>query len=270
MNNQLTIRLDDFEGPLDLLLHLIRTNQMDIYDIPIVEITDQYLSFLHAQEKLLLDVAGEYLVMATTLLRIKSRYLLPNPKPDIDEETGEEVFVDPRAELINQLLEYKRYQEAANDLRGRESDRSLNFTRDTASLPEDIELTLVEPGVELIDLQKAFIRLLKRRESGKQIKTKINNDVYTIGEQMNKIKNRIQTLAIDKSFSFEELIFIDDKVNVDEAVTTFLAVLELAKYHQIHIEQSDDKNDILISRGDQFDSNQVVDQISAEGDFTNE
>lgn len=265
MNNQLTIRLDDFEGPLDLLLHLIKTNQMDIYDIPIVEITDQYLAFLHAQEQLLLDVAGEYLVMATTLLRIKSRYLLPNPKPEIDQETGEEIFVDPRADLINQLLEYKRYQEAASELRSRESNRSLNYTRDSASLPEDIELTLLEPGIELIDLQKAFLRLLKRKETGQQLKTRINTDSYTIGDQMFKIKDQIKSLSDGQSINFEDLIFADNQISIDEAVTTFLAILELAKYHQILIDQ-DKNSDILIFKGQEFDTDQKIDESDFEDD----
>jgi segregation and condensation protein A len=117
------VKLDAFEGPLDLLLHLIKKEELDIYDIPIARVTRQYLEYLEMMRMLDLDVAGEFIVMASDLMRIKARMLLPKPEEQEEEEA------DPRAELVRRLLEYKKYKEVARDLKGRESDRLVLFTR---------------------------------------------------------------------------------------------------------------------------------------------
>jgi segregation and condensation protein A len=128
MTMALTLVLNDFSGPLDLLWHLIRTNEVDIYDIPIAEITTQYLDYLHQMQDLALDVAGDYFVMAANLMVLKSRLLLPQPEP---ETTAPDEPTDPRADLVAQLLTYQVYQEAAKDLKQREAKRARAFAKPT-------------------------------------------------------------------------------------------------------------------------------------------
>ncbi|WP_225351704.1 segregation and condensation protein A, partial [Loigolactobacillus coryniformis] len=123
----LTVKLPEFEGPLDLLLHLIKDSEMNIYDIPIVAITSQYLDYLHSLQQVQLEVAGDYFVMAATLMRIKSQWLLPQPEePLLDEDVNSE---DPRDELVAQLLTYQAYKEAAADLQNREQERKDYFSK---------------------------------------------------------------------------------------------------------------------------------------------
>ena len=169
MAEEVTYHLDEFDGPLDLLLHLIKVNEMDILDIPIVAITEQYLDFLHQAEERNLDIAGEFLVMAATLMSIKSTYLIPkNEELTYDQDLAEFVYEeDPREALMAQLLEYQRYQQAADDLREREEGRQLQFSRAPMAIPEDIEVAPLPEGLGLFDLQLAFnqmslIVLLKR------------------------------------------------------------------------------------------------------------
>jgi segregation and condensation protein A len=149
------IKLDRFEGPLDLLLHLIKKEEIDIYDIPIAHITQQYLSYIEMMQMLDLDVAGEFLVMAATLMRIKARMLLPASPVEEEEEE------DPRQELVRRLLEYKRFKEVAESLRGREDDRRLVFERGFSELvPENEDVELEE--TTLFDLLDAFRQALAR------------------------------------------------------------------------------------------------------------
>ncbi|MCM0599336.1 segregation and condensation protein A [Periweissella fabalis] len=240
MNNELQIKLTDFEGPLDLLLHLIKSSEMDIYDIPIVAITEQYMDFLH-QDKLALDIAGEYLVMAASLMQIKSRYLLPN-RPTIDLETGDEIYEDPRQGLVEQLLEYRRYQEAALSLRTREEARQQQFTRAPALMPTDLDVNIVAPGVDLDALQTAFNNMIARQQIAKPVSTTIQKETYTISEKWQVIKHKLSVNPYGVLFT--ELFTLDS--NPDEYVTTFLAILEMAKHQELLIEQPKMNDELLI------------------------
>ncbi|CAH0416081.1 segregation/condensation protein A [Periweissella fabaria] len=240
MNNELQIKLTDFEGPLDLLLHLIKSSEMDIYDIPIVTITEQYMDFLH-QDKLALDIAGEYLVMAASLMKIKSRYLLPS-RPTIDLETGDEIYEDPRQGLVDQLIEYRRYQEAAQTLRVREEARQQQFTRAPALMPTNLDVNIVAPGVDLDALQAAFNHMIKRQQIAKPVITTIHKEIYTIAEKRQSIKQRLKVSSA--GIPFMELFTADS--NMDEYVTTFLAILEMAKYHELLIHQLSMADELVI------------------------
>lgn len=240
MNNELQIKLTDFEGPLDLLLHLIKSSEMDIYDIPIVAITEQYMDFLH-QDKLALDLAGEYLVMAASLMQIKSRYLLPS-RPTIDLETGDEVYEDPRQGLVNQLLEYRRYQDAAQTLRVREEARQQQFTRAPAMLPSDLDVNIVAPGIDLTALQTAFSKMLARQQAIKPIFTTVQKETFTIAEKRQSIRQRLK--AQPDGVAFTALFTADS--NTDEYVTTFLAILEMAKHQELLIQQLNMEDELII------------------------
>ncbi len=177
MNNY-KVRLDIFEGPLDLLLYLIKKEELDIYDIPITRITEQYLETLNLMELLDLDIAGEILVMAATLMQIKSKMLLP---PDPSGETPEEL--DPRAELVRQLLEYKAFKEAAENLRGFEGKRSEIFTRfGVEPESEGDDSPFLE--VSLFDLISAFSLVLKNLP--KSDFHEVEKDEFTVAERCMK------------------------------------------------------------------------------------
>ena len=143
------IKIDAFEGPLDLLLHLINRLEIDIYDIPVAEITEQYVAYIHTMKELELDVASEYLVMAATLLAIKSKMLLPKHEDEWDEEEEEFLYEeDPRDELVMQLLEYKKYKEAAGEFKNLEAERELILTK----TPIDLSPYSTETSAEKADL----------------------------------------------------------------------------------------------------------------------
>ena len=133
-NVQYNVKIDAFEGPLDLLLHLINRYEIDIYDIPVAQITEQYMAYIHAMQELQLDIASEYLVMAATLLAIKSKMLLPKHEEEILDESVELSENDPREELMQRLLEYKKYKEAAQALKKKEEERALLFTNPPSDL----------------------------------------------------------------------------------------------------------------------------------------
>lgn len=217
------IKLDVFEGPLDLLLYLIRKNEVDIYNIPIAIITEQYLQHIEAMKALNLDVAGEYLVMASTLLLIKSKMLLP-----VDEnEEGEPVEGDdPREPLIRQLLEYQAFKEAALNLAQRPLLGRDTFKRDYAIEelePKEEEEEFVELGV--FDLIEAFRRILSTLK--KEDIMEIDVERISLADRINEIMERLQA---QKDLTFEELL---DTKSRKQIIYTLLAVLELVKLRVI-------------------------------------
>lgn len=223
----LDLHLDNFEGPLDLLLHLIRKNEMDICDIRIAEITDQYLAVIESMQQLNLDVAGEFVVMAATLIHIKSKMLLPEP----DEEDFEDEELDPRAELVRRLLEYQKYKEAATELDRRPLHGRDVFTRPPAPAAgeEADEAEFIEVG--LFDLVEALRDLLKTAPQG---------SVHEIGFEQISITERInhvlQEVATRGSLAFSEL-FSANPLRSD-IVATFLAMLELVKMRTVRLMQN--------------------------------
>ncbi|KRN97027.1 segregation and condensation protein A [Furfurilactobacillus siliginis] len=251
--NQPTIKIADFEGPLDLLLHLIRSSEMDIYDIQISAITGQYLSFLHQMKTMKLDVAGEYLVMAATLMTIKSRMLLPRPEPVTDEE---EDAVDPREELVAQLLEYRRYQQAAGELRDKEQDRKQQFTRAAMTVPDDVQLATLAPGLTTGDLQKALANMLKHRLKSVPVSRTVNTETFSIREQMHVVLSQLSQVPCD----FESLF--SKQPSTDEVVTTFLALLELAKLNAVVFSQAAVDEPIMVQAGPKTEADLAQDELA--------
>jgi segregation and condensation protein A len=229
------IRLDIFEGPLDLLLYLIKEEELNIYDIPITRITEQYLEYLSMMELLDLEIAGEFLVMAATLMQIKSKMLLPP-----DPETVETEEADPRAELVRRLLEYKAYKEAAEKLRDFETNRSGIFTRFNVE-PELDGDDSPFCDASLFDLISAFSKVLKGlpNESFHQVM----KDEYTVAEKVHEIFHR---LAKEPKIYFSALF--KGAKNKFEVITTFLAILELIRLKEILAHQGDHFGEIEISR----------------------
>ena len=222
------IKIEQFEGPLDLLLHLIKKNEMDIANIQISQITDQYLAILDAMKTLNLDVAGEFLVMAATLLHIKSRMLLP--VSDEDEETEDEEE-DPRAELVRRLLEYKKYKEAAENLDARPLLGRDQFAR-TGNDPELEHVS--DAGFDVIglfDLVEAFKKVLA--ECADDEFHEIDMDRLSITDRINTI---LATLQDRGGVTFREMF--SEKPDRHEVVVTFLAMLELVKMHLVKLMQN--------------------------------
>lgn len=221
------VDLPDFNGPLDLLLYLIQKDEIDVYDIPIARITEQFLAYLEIIQALSLDTAGDFLVMAATLLRIKARLLLPTPPQD--EEIDEE---DPRAELVRRLLEYKRYKEMAASLQALERDRSqlhlrqqrYPFLRENAEPPQ-LRLGMFEL---LSALSEVFDRV------SKELVHNVVREVFTVADKVRLIRRR---LAEERTVRFDDL-FRDDAIKM-EVVVTFIAILELAKRNLVRIVQTE-------------------------------
>ncbi|WP_027093699.1 segregation and condensation protein A [Cohnella thermotolerans] len=242
-------KLETFEGPLDLLLHLIDKAEIDIQDISISEITDQYMSYLDAMQELELDVTSEFLVMAATLLSMKSRQLLPKP-PVTDEPwvTVEEEGEDPREELIRKLLEYRKYKAIASQLREQEYERSLVFTRDPADLAPfvpDIPRNPVE-GLHVADLVRAF-RKAMRRVAGRNRIAAIQRDEISIKDRIRDIIDALKARASDGDGKVLFSQLIGDQMDRQEVVVTFLAVLELMKRRIVSCYQNRLFDEIVLS-----------------------
>ncbi len=232
------IKLPVFEGPLDLLLFLIRKNELDIYDIPIESVTRQYIDALRAMQQLDLDVAGEFFVMAATLMEIKSRLLLPKGQHAIDPN-AEEDEMDPRWELVHQLLQYKKFKEAAAALGSMATDRQnlldrLVSARDTNSLDRPLK------AVGRIELWDAFNFVL-RRLAEKLVVGEIHDEQVTVADQMSWLLDRIR---VERSFIFSQLF--TGPVTLRRLVATFLAVLELTRLKQLRLSQVEAFADIQI------------------------
>jgi segregation and condensation protein A len=230
------VKLEQFEGPLDLLLFLIKKNELDICDIPIALITKQYLEYLNLMKELNLEVAGEFLVMASTLIQIKSSLLLPGTPEDADSEESE----DPRTELIRRLQEYSRYKEAALQLSERRQLGRDFFAR-TFSTPEmqPPEETDDPLELDLYDLIEAFRRIVIR--APKKSFHEVSAESISIAERINEILSILQdrdTLAFDDLF--------EDASDSDYVVATFLALLELCKIKMIKIRQNSQFGSIWI------------------------
>lgn len=245
--NELTIQLESFEGPLDLLLHLIKELKVDIFDIPMVEITNQYFHYLQTMQELRLDIAGDYLLMAATLLEIKSRMLLPKKEIEIEDDFYEE-GEDPREELINQLLEYKRIQEAAKVLKEMENERGDFFTKLPADLDSYRQSIPLSPGEvsseDLISaLQKMYQKLLRK----KLLSARLNQEESSVDQTMVDILDKFDQLKKAKhaTIPFTDFYEVATRAHI---VTTFLAMLELVREKKIYFIQDVMYGDILLKR----------------------
>lgn len=220
-------KLDIFEGPLDLLLFLIKEQKMDIYDIPIVEITRQYMAYLDLMSEMNLDIAGEYLIMAAELTRIKSKTLLPR-SPDEEEEESE--GEDPRDLLVQRLLEYQRFKEAAFELRRKEYDRQQVFTRRGALMPEGEE-EFAPGGANVFDLLVAFQKFVQAKPLKEEYELKV-----TTLSVADRLDNILEILNSSESVTFESMFTVLN--TKQEMIVTFLAVLELIRLKLVRVEQA--------------------------------
>lgn len=252
---QYNVKIDAFEGPLDLLLHLINHLEIDIYDIPMAEITEQYLNYIHTMKELQLDVASEFLVMAATLLAIKSKMLLPVHDSEVlEEDLLLETEEDPREELVEQLIEYRKYKEVAEEFKTLEKERGLIFTKppsDMAEYAKDVELE--QPAslhVSLYDMIGALQKLLRRKKLQKPMLTKITRQEIPIEQRMNDIMHKLKKTT--HRMRFDDLFPVSNKEYI---VVTFLAVLELMKRREITVIQEDNFADIFVSAVEGVDGN---------------
>jgi len=237
-NSPYKVTLGVFEGPLDLLLHLIREQEIDICDIPIAKVTEQYLAYLHLMGQLDLDIAGEWLVMAATLIEIKSRMLLP---PDAVREDSEEEQVDPRLELVERLIEYEKFKSAAEHFREREEERAKVFVRGDGDLDFDLKPILSLEDITAADLLAALQRILA--DVGEEDVTTVQRRKITVRMRMREIWRRLADGS--GKIAFGELF--DDAATRTEVVITFLALLELVGMRRVRVRQKTTFAPILIS-----------------------
>jgi segregation and condensation protein A len=240
------VKLEAFEGPFDLLFHLIEKNEIDIYNIPISDVTEQYIKYINQMKYLDMEVASEFLLMAATLLEIKSKMLLPNP---IEEQLEFDLQgMDPRRDLVIKLIEYKKYKNIAGFLKDREDTYGKSYFKSQEQLEEYINKDLVEKtelNLEEEILIKAVKRTLQRISKldmhRKKFFKELKRDMYTVEDKISLLKSKLDK---DKSLKFIDL-FNEDCCRL-EIVVTFLALLELLKLKAINIKQDDIFDDIYV------------------------
>lgn len=239
-----TITLDSFEGPFDLLYHLIEKSELDIYDIPIAEIAEQYIQYISHMEELDLEITSEFLLMAATLLEVKSKMLLPNIKVEGEQMEMEEV--DPREELIRRLIEYKKYKNAAEELKMRQEVYGKVFykPKEEIEISDEDDIKSLE-GLELSDLIKAFDNIIqkKSKENNKNKFHEIKREEISIEEAMNMILRKLENR---NQIKFEELF--QSRVTRSSIVTIFIAILELIKLKKIIIYQNNNFSNIKLRK----------------------
>lgn len=234
------IELEAFEGPMDLLLHLINDEKIDIYDIPINSITEKFLVYIEDMESLNLEVASDFLVMASTLIEIKSKMLLPKPKLDVDEEE-----IDPRSELVTRLIEYKKYKEVSVKLKELETVQSKVYykPKEEIEIVEDIVLEDMEMEV----LLRSISNIIKNRtkEEKHSIVDHIQREEYTVEGCMHTLRKDIEK---KEELSFTSLLSLN--TTREEIITYFLALLELVKIKLVTVKEDENLSDLIIKRRD--------------------
>ena len=241
MQTEYKIDLDTYNGPLDLLLYLIRREEVDIYDIPITKITNQYMAYLNKLQSIDIGLAGDFLVMASTLMYVKSQTLLPR-----SEITDEEDMEDPRLELVKQLLEYKRYKEATSTMTRLSEERSQRFSRPEERLIDDGKEDDEKLNLDDVDVWKLaqFFSGFMKQTLGDVIQ-KIVYDDTPVHVYMDKVLNR---LARASAVSLKELLY--ESQGRSELIGFFLALLELVRLKKIKLEQTQDFDEIQITAND--------------------
>ena len=253
-DNDYKVRLEIFEGPLDLLLYLIKKDEINIYDVSIERITSQYLRYMETFEALNIELAGEFMLMASNLIYLKSRELIPKDLQPPDMEAEED---DPRWELIRQLVEYKKFKDAAQFLGIRDSMGAEFFS----SAPETPDLTAPAEGmaqVGIFDLIRAFQKVLKRFEDAHTLR-EIVDDRWTVSD---KIDHLLETVPIGGRVKFEEMF--NAATSRSEVIVTFLAMLELMKLHFLEVEQSGVLGEIVVVRPADNKSNEMAAPLPSE------
>ncbi len=229
------VNINEFSGPLDLLLHLIKKSNIDIYDISLDEITTQYMDYIKKMEELNLDIASEYLVMASELLEYKSKSLLPKK-----EEEKDEYEEDFKEDLIKKLVDYSKYKEITETFKELENKRSNIYTKSPSNIKEYDDSLKYKEDASIEDLIEAFKKFLKRREMEKPLNTKITTKELSVADRIIKIRNLLKE---KKELRFEDLF---EKNTKEYIVVTFLSILEMSKNKEIKIEQYNNFDDIVI------------------------
>jgi len=232
MNQAYQVKIDAFEGPLDLLLHLIKQFEIDIYDIPMAEITKQYMDYIHTMQRLELNIASEYLVMAATLVAIKSEMLLP--KPEVDPDT-EEYMEDPREELMQRLIEYRKYKEAAVKLKKKEREANQIFTRPPVlhDQAQSSKPPIERGDISIYDMLGALGKMFERKKWNAPLDAKVERSEIPIEKRMEDILQTVKDS--EKGVAFDHLFPYPTKSHI---VVTFIAILELIKVNQIYCRQA--------------------------------
>ena len=230
------VKINEFEGPLDLLLHLIKESKVEIWDIKIEEIVEQYLRYIEAMKEMNLDVASSYLVMASELIELKSKMLLPRK----EEQQEAEEEIDPREALIQRLVEYQKYKEVTKEFKELEEKRKDIHTKLPESLMEyQEEDTIINSDLHVEDLMLALKKVLQRKELDKPLKTNVTTREISISERRKSIKN---ILRERKKVDFYELF---EETTREYIVVTFLTILEMAKKQELTIRQENNFDHIV-------------------------
>ncbi|MGF3076570.1 segregation and condensation protein A [Facklamia sp. P12945] len=231
-NQDLTLKLTAFQGPFDLLLHLIKELEVDINDIPMTEITDQYLAYIDQMQELDLDKVGEYLVMAATLLEIKSRLLIPIEPDELDGDLEDQ---DPRSGLVQQLLIYQQFQLVADTLEDMQVDRSKHYSRPAADLSNFIAFIPLEEGeLSLEQLQTSLKSVLQAQEQRQPKEKEIHHDQVSVTDKMQFIRQQFQSIKPNQSIAFSSLLSNGSR---PEIIATFIAVLEMVRKQVLVFQQ---------------------------------
>lgn len=238
--------VSDFEGPLDLLLHLVKESKLDIYEINIREIIEQYLNFIHSMEEQNIDVASEYLVMAAELIHLKSKLLINRQDEEENNDNEDEFSINSEEDLRNKLLEYEKYKELTKNLSELEEKRMEVYTKLPESLKSYIEVDKLPKGeFDLNDLLNAYNEYLKRKKLERPLKTKITKKEISIDDQIKSIR---KILNNKRKIEFFELF---DEFSKENIVVTFLSILEMTKNDEITLLQNDNFSPIIIERREQ-------------------
>ncbi len=238
------VKVDAFEGPLDLLLHLIHRLEIDIYDIPVSQITTQYMEHIRALQVLELNEASEYLVMAATLLAIKSKMLLPVHEGEMDDISFDLEEQDPRDELVSRLIEYRKFKEASGKLKELEENRSIIYTKAPTDLSEfqpDVQAENIDLAINAYDMLGAFQKMLRRKQLKAPLSARVTRQEISIKDQMTSIVNRLKQAKGRTSFT--ALFPSNDKTVL---VVSFLSVLELMKRQVIRVDQEKNFTDLMV------------------------
>lgn len=227
------VNIDEFSGPLDLLLHLIKKDNIDIYDISLEKITNEYLEYIKKMEEMNLDIASEYLVMASELIEYKSRSLLR-------QKDEEEIEQDPKEELIKRLVDYKKYKEVTKTFRNLENLRSDIYTKTPSNISEYDESLKNDGLVSVDDLMEAFKKFLSRKEYEKPLNTKVTTKELSVSDRIIRIRDILKN---KKEVNFIELF---DDFSKKYVVVTFLSILEMSKNNEIVIMQENNFENIII------------------------
>lgn len=232
------IKINEFEGPLDLLLHLIKQSNINIQDIDISEITEQYLNYLNSMKELNINIASSYIVMAAELMEIKSKSLLPKTEETVDEQEEENIS---KENLINKLIEYQKYKDMTSVFKDMELSRQEIYVKSPEKTSNYLDEQIKNNGDTTVDdLVKAFMNFIDRKDKEKPLETKITTKEYSIKKRKQHIK---ELLKDKKKVLFTELF---EEKNIPFIVVTFLSILEMTKEHDVIIRQDANFKDIII------------------------